>query len=92
MSQRIKILTDMLFENIELLESYNNRVLKYENRRKEWLLKNPDRKEWSYSEPYPCVSTSKTNIKKHSNITKKRIIKFIGNIYENKELLEVKKQ
>ena len=74
MSQRIKILTDMLFENIELLESYNNRVLKYENRRKEWLLKNPDRKEWSYSEPYPCVSTSKTNIKNIATLLRKELL------------------
>ncbi len=65
--ERVKMLTEMLFENVKMLEEYPEKV-------KEWKEKHAE-KYWAY-EPYPSRGTSETHIRDIAKLLRKELLKL----------------
>lgn len=69
------MLVGMLEENIEMLESFSEKV-------EEWERKNDERKEkygdeyWRHYTPYPSQGTSKSHINDIVKLTRKELLKI----------------
>lgn len=72
---RIKMLTEMLFENIELLEEYPARVKEWEKKEKAYKEKTRDNY-YYYREPYPVAGTSQSHVKDIAKLLRKELLKL----------------
>lgn len=71
---KIKMLTAILAENIELLEEYPTRVEEWEEKKKAYKEKYGENN-WGY-EPYPIQGTSQSHIKDIARLLRKELLKL----------------
>ena len=72
---KIKMLTEMLFENVKILEEYPDKVKEWETKRDEY--KEKKRVTFCYySEPYPIQETSQSHIRDIAKILRKELLKL----------------
>lgn len=73
--ERVKMLTEMLFENVEMLEEYPEKV----KERAEKMKRNKEKygeDSWNYYEPYPSRGTSETHIRDIAKLLRKELLKL----------------
>ena len=74
--ERVKMLTEMLFENVEMLEEYPEKVKAHKKKSKEYYEKHKDERYPYYNVPYPSMGTSETHIRDIAKLLRKELLKL----------------